>query len=198
MALRGGHSLHVLLWLGVRRSHTLGPIRKATKTGDGPPVFTTAFPATRRARSVLTLPASPFIRARSAEEVDLTGSLHDVTLQEDMYYVPTAITNPLFDSFTIDSKRSKTTISVFQITISSRHGGSSQGYIVIDKIIDHLRKLLKKKKKYNRPTVGLTYFLICPKGGPGKRAPKGRMPDGWKKSTDPHGRTFCIEVPGWW
>jgi len=134
--------------------------------------------------------------ARSVMRVDFTDSqLSGVTLDNDIYYVPTAANNPLFDSFTIDSDHSldNVVISIFQITISKRHRGSAKGYSHIRKIMGHVRRLLKEKK--SKATVKVGYFLVCPDD---RSRREWQMPVGWQKSAkinDHRGDGFCIRVP---
>jgi len=134
--------------------------------------------------------------ARAATRVDLSArQLSGVTLADDKFYIPTATNNPLFDSFTIDSDPSSRTvvISIFQITISTAHGGSAKGYLPIRRIMRHVRGLLEEKK--SKAKVEVVYFLVCPDD---KSEHEWQMPVGWEKSTtvdDHRGKAFCIRVP---
>jgi len=123
-------------------------------------------------------------------------SLSDVTLDTDKYYIPIAANNPLFDSFTINHDRDGRTavISIFQITISPRHGGSGDGYRSIRKIMIRVSELLKGAEADPKPAIKVTYFLVCP----GSKKYKWQMPVGWKKDNklnDHCGEAFCIPVP---
>lgn len=82
---------------------------------------------------------SPLRDGMTAKHVDVArGDLEEVTLQPDVYYIPTVVYNPVFDSFTIthDSTTNTFTISVFRITNSTTtiQGESPRGY-------EHIRRL---------------------------------------------------------
>ena len=132
--------------------------------------------------------------ARTVVKVNLAGSLSDVTLDTDKYYTPTTANNPLFDSFTIDQDHDRRTvqISIFQITISPRHGGSADGYPLIRKIMTRVSKLLKGVR--HKPKIKVTYFLVCPDS---KSKYVWQMPVDWNKYTtvrNHRGEAFCIPV----
>jgi len=134
--------------------------------------------------------------ARTVVPVNLADdSLSDVTLDTDKYYTPTTATNSLFDSFAIDHDRDRRTvvISIFQITISPRHGGSGDGYHLIRKIMTHVGKLLEEAGL--DATIKVAYFLVCPKG---ESQHQWQMPADWIKYTgiyDHRGDAFYIHIP---
>jgi len=126
---------------------------------------------------------------------NLIHGLSNVTLDNDRYYVPATTNNPLFDSFTIDFDLDRHTavISVFHITISSRHGGSAEGYPLVRKIVARVRELLKDEGL--NATVKVGYFLVCPDDG---SKHEWQMPVDRGKSVKcngHHGHAFCIRVP---
>jgi len=128
-------------------------------------------------------------RARISMEVNLTHDLSSVTLDKDRYYVPTAVDNPLFDSFTIDPDQRPVEISIFQITTSSKHGGSSKGYDTIREIRAHVCELLEKAGL--KVGIKVAYYLVCPEHG----QYEWRMPVGWGKTSKHRGEAFSIRVP---
>jgi len=133
--------------------------------------------------------------ARTVVPVNLGGGLSDATLDTDKYYIPTVTNNPLFDSFVIDHDRDRRTvvISIFQITISPRHGGSADGYHLIRKIMIRVGALLKEAGL--DATIKVAYFLVHPDS---KLKHKWEMPAGWNKNNivNNHcGEAFCIPVP---
>ncbi|KAF9783148.1 hypothetical protein BJ322DRAFT_992716, partial [Thelephora terrestris] len=110
-------------------------IHMAASTGD-PPVFSSVSPS--ESSTPNTQPhtlASPFIRVRNATPVNLTGEITCVTLDKDAYYFPDTTNNPLFDSFIIDADQDPAVISIIQITTSTDHGGSAEGYPLIRKLM---------------------------------------------------------------
>ena len=95
-----------------------------------------------------SLPPCALLRAetRTPMRVPFTNEFSGVVLDGSRYYTPTSATQPLFDSFIVDFVEPNiAVISVLQITISPRHGGSSQGYKDIRALMIHVRKLLEKK-----------------------------------------------------
>ena len=134
--------------------------------------------------------------ARTVVPVNLADdSLSDVTLDTNKYYTQTTATNSLFDSFTIDHDRDRRTvvISIFQITISPRHGGSADGYHLIRKIMTHVGKLLEETGL--DATIKVAYFLVCPEG---ESQHQWQMPADWNKYTgiyDHRGDAFYIDIP---
>ena len=140
--------------------------------------------------------------------VDFKNKLSNLILNGNEYYTPIATNNPLFDSFTIDREENTVTISIFQITISQKHGGSSKGYGRIQEIIARVRKLVKEanlkatvknassttkvKKSGSKTEVKVKYFLVCPES---ELEHQWEMPDGWKKTKNYHGEVFCVRIP---
>jgi len=153
-----------------------------------PPTFST--------RSTPLLPPTPpRDHIKTIVRVDLVHGLSSVTCNRDRFYIPTSTTNPLFDSFTIDIDADKRTavISVFHITVSPRHGGSSKGYLLIRKIMVHVRKLLGLPSR--GPEIEVLYFLVCP--GDGSQY-QWDMPVDWNQNTivnDHRGKAYCIRIP---
>jgi hypothetical protein len=131
---------------------------------------------------------------RAFTPIDFTNDrLSDVTLEAYKYYIPTASSNPLFDSFTINTEDpSAVVICIFQITISTTYGGSNKGYLQIRKIMAHVYNLLGENSNVK---VKVAYFLVCPHDG---SKYMWQMPAGWDKNTTTHshrGDCFCIRVP---
>ena len=122
-------------------------------------------------------------------QVDFKNTLSNLTLDGKNYYKPNTTNNPLFDSFTIDCDCEKRAamISIFQITISEDHRGSSKGYDHIKAIMGRVRELLGAGKP---ATIKVTYFLVCPES---EKRHRWQMPGGWKK--DISGDVFCVRVP---
>jgi hypothetical protein len=119
--------------------------------------------------------------------------LRDVTLDSGKYYMPTAATHPLFDSFTIDLDPHAAVISVFLITISPRHEGLAEGCPYIRKIMGRVHELLKKT--HSKAKAKVAYFLVCPEDG---SKHQWQMPVGWDKyneAPDHREDGFCIHVP---
>jgi len=105
------------------------------------------------------------------------------------------ISSLTFDSFVIDHDRDRriVVISIFQITISPRHGGSADGYHLIRKIMIRVGALLKEAGL--DATIKVAYFLVHPDSKPKH---KWEMPAGWNKNNivNNHcGEAFCIPVP---
>ena len=159
---------------------------------NDPPLFSTNRTSTPDASLSSLAPLRT--HARDVVRVDFAHGLDNVTLEDNKYYIPTATNNPLFDSFTVNRHREAVVISIFQITISTRHEGSTQGYLSIRKIIAHVRKLLKLLEAPN-PKVEIAYFLVCPEG---TSQHKWQMPAGWGENTgfnDHKGKAFCLRIP---
>ena len=154
--------------------------------GAEPPTFLTS---TRPP----TLHLSPFSGGRVDTRVDFKSELSNVTLGSGRYYVPAGTDNPLFDSFTVNFQSRPVVISVFQITISSKHEGSAKGYFHIRQLKTHVRKLLEDEG-CSAPDIKVQYFLVCPDDGTERRW---GMPAGWGEGTkNTHrGDVFCLRVP---
>lgn len=126
--------------------------------------------------------------------------MDDVTLENNIYYVPFSTNNPLFDSFTIhfDTKEKIAIVSVFQITISLLHGGSSQGYPLICKIMKRANDLLNsgiEKKDRVKCDIEVRYFLVCPEG---QGENQWQMPAKWNLGTRNYNHcrdAYCIRIP---
>jgi hypothetical protein len=151
----------------LQSSPELQPIRTVSNNGE---------PPTSRA---ITLVKSP--------------DLSNVTLDKDKYYIPSAPNCALFDSFIIDHDRGQqtTAISVFEVTMSSTHGGSHDGYGDIRKIMARVCDLLENPNAQ----VKVVYFLVCPEDGLTYRW---QMPTGWAGDAVVHnhpGEVFCIRIP---
>jgi len=153
-----------------------------------PPTFTTD-------GTPLSPSTPPLDHVKATRLLDLFYELSSVTSSNDQYYIPTPTNNPLFDSFTIDIDADKRTamISVFSITISPRHGGSSEAYLLIRNIMRHVRKLLELPNF--GPRIEVSYFLVCPDDG---SQYQWNMPADWNKNTtanDHRGKAYCIRIP---
>ena len=95
--------------------------------GQKIPTFTTVVPAsTLGTRLPLALPLLD--EGRTDVSIDLTGDLDDLQADSKTYYIPEALHDPLFDAFTVAINLSQATalISVFHMTISKVHHGSSK------------------------------------------------------------------------
>ena len=182
------------------------PTCMSTKAGSNAnfPIFTTD-PASTSFSTPPSLLSSLFKSRHSTEfDFDDTPSINNhVTLKENVLYLPTSPNN-LFDSFTIDVIQNTAIISIFQITISEVHGGSADGYRIIRKIMNHVRKLIKTEAAVTE--VKVAYFLICRSdrhyGLWSDLLPishfQWKMPFGWTKCTtinDHRGDVFCVKVP---
>ena len=157
---------------------------------EDPPFFSTDPPSTPDS-SLLSLAPLRAHNRDVTRGVDFAHGLDNVTLDCNKYYIPTATSDPLFDSFTINQDQDAVVISIFQITISPNQEGSVQGYVFIRKIMAHVSTLLKDPK----PRVKIAYFLVCPEG---KSQHKWQMPPGWSRNTglnNHQGKVFCLRIP---
>jgi len=157
-------------------------------TSGNPPTFSTH-------GTPLSPSTPPRDHVRDTRRLDLLRELSSVTLSSGKYYVSTSATNPLFDSFTIDidADRRTAAISVFQITASPRHGGSSDGYLLIRNIMRRVRKCLGLGNR--EPGIKVSYFLVCPDDGSHYQW---NMPPDWNKNAavnDHRGEAYCIRIP---
>jgi len=159
--------------------------------GRDPPVFSIDPPSST---PDISLTSFGPLRASTRVFINFTDrQLSDVTLDNGKYYIPTAATHPLFDSFTIDLDPHTVVISVFRITISPKHEGSTESYPHTRRITRRVRRL-PKETGYNA-TVKVAYFLVCPDDG---SEYQWWMSVGWNKDTetrDNRGDGFCILVP---
>ena len=156
---------------------------------EEPPLFSTD-PSSTPDSSLLS-PAPLRAHTRDVTRVDFAHGLDNVTLDYNKYYIPTATSDPLFDSFTINQDQDTVVISIFQITTSPNQEGSAQGYFFIRKIMAHVSTLLKDPK----PRVKIAYFLVCPEG---ESQHKWQMPAGWSRNTglnSHQGKVFCLCIP---
>ena len=162
-----------------------------------PAIFTTD-PSSRASTIPITLPSPPPLPinagTRAVVWIDLArDELSEVTLEADRYYMSTAATNPLFDSFAINQVDQHTiVISIFQAAISERHTGSTEGYVHIRKIMRRVRELLQEG---SRVTIKVAYLLVCPED---KSHYQWVMPAGWDDSTvlnDHRGWAYCVRIP---
>ena len=160
----------------------------------GPMASNKAEPPTFHAAGSPSMSLSPISGRRVDTRVDFESELSTVTLDSGRYYIPTASNHPLFDSFTIDTDSCPVVISVFQMTISSRHEGSAKGYFHIRQLKTHVRKLLKDEGRIPPPSIKVQYFLVCPDDRTERRW---EMPAGWGegKNNTHRGDVFCIRVP---
>ena len=160
------------------------PARMASDGGD-PPVFSTDPSALSSSTPDTLLSSLALLRfgTRAVTQVDFTHELSDVTLDEGKYYVSATTNNPLFDSFTIDHDLDRRTvvISVFQVTISERHEGSTEGYPIVRRIMACVRKLLNETGL--NAIVKVVYFLVCPEDG---TQHQWQMPMDWNKNLKTH------------
>jgi hypothetical protein len=132
------------------------------------------------------------ISRRNVTQVNLMGTLDDVTLAENEYYMPIVTNNPLFDSFVVDHDPGKSvTISIFQVSAAQRPRGSPLGYERIKDIKRRVERLLAKEKSGSTTKIVVVYFLLCPKDET-KHPGAWKMPQGWKANS---GDVFCVLVP---
>jgi len=154
-----------------------------------------SIPPTFSATNTRPPPTSPRDRARTVTIVDLRD-LSEVMSDSNRYYIPASATNPLFDSSTValNARQRTAVISICQITTSPKHGESADGYLLIRKIMDRVRELLKHSGE-NSPRITVNYFLVCPDDG---SKHQWKMPSGWDEDNDVNDHTgdaFCIRVP---
>lgn len=178
-----------------------GPVpqpRPMTSDGETPPTFTYTPPASPPSP---TLPRPIRNKYRNAILIDFNAELDDITLEENRYYMPIGTNSPLFNSFTIDRNRGKTTvISFFQVTVSETCGGSAKGCPLIQKIMKRIKELLRKDNPKTTPKVSVAYFLVRPEDRNESRY-IWEMPVGWdetkakRKINNYCGDVFCLLVP---
>jgi len=138
----------------------------------------------------------PYKTVKDHITLNLLHGLREVTSDDNRYYVPTSATNPLFDSFTVafDPDNHAAVVSVFQITTSTEHRGSADGYLLIRKIIARARELLSCPPR-RKANISVRYVLVCPDDGSQHRW---TMPKGWNEDNTVNnqiGEGFCIRVP---
>ena len=119
---------------------------------------------------------------------------------EDLFYVPKAPNNPLFDSFFVELKTDPLTavVWIFQVTTADNHRGSPRGYPLIDAIAeaaaarvqasqpdDRPAKRKRTEQKQPKTNVELKYVLVCPEP---KQRVSWDMPEGWQSHS---GDVFC-------
>ena len=157
--------------------------------GNDPPTFS-ADPSSTPA-SVSLLPRL-FTSATDVVEFDPMLKDLDVTVDGNKYYKLKVDNHALFDSFTVGRDLGgAVVISVFKITFSTTHGGSTGGYKYIRKIMGRVKRLLTHREPGTE--IKVAYFLVCPEG----ERRQWRMPIGWNNNTA-QGEAFCmrIRVPG--
>ena len=117
---------------------------------------------------------SPFNRPRersypslSAGPLALKLNISPEKSLSDYFWIPMASNNPLFDAFVIEFKDSANAVVwVLQMTLSTTHGGSSDGYSIIRLIKKKVQEAMgndAKQRKRNNVTV--KYVLVNPDGG---------------------------------
>ena len=171
--------------------------RANPRTCKSPPTFFTPTPGTPTPDTPPLPPAPLAAGVGVVTRVNFADRhlSNDVTLGNDKYYIPTAVNNALFDSFAInlDADRHTIVISIFQITTSRSHKGSTKGYSSIRKIMARVRELLKKESRNDK--IEVAYILVCPDDGSQYRW---TMPASWDDAVtrnDHRGNAFCIRVP---
>ena len=181
--------IHRLLIHGWRESDGSTPVPTLmTSNGKAAPTFTYS-PSNMPLPPEIPRPLR--IHRRNVTQIDLKGTLDDVTLAKNEYYLPTMTNNPLFDSFTIDYDNLAVRISVFQISSAQEHKGSDKGYKLIERIKNRVQALLMENvQNYSIVKTTVTYFLLYPKdeASPGTW----KMPEGWNKNA---GLVFCVPIP---
>lgn len=92
-------------------------------------------------------------------------------LRDDAYYIPVQSTYPLFDSFLVERQPETTDVElvqlilwVFQISTSSEHGGSREGYVSVRKIISSLKSSFGADAAHDKKTINITvkYVYVTP------------------------------------
>ena len=125
--------------------------------------------------------SSPFNRCRERSYVTLTGPEAFKFPPEyscaDYFWIPMAPNNPLFDAFVIEfiysGQMTRAVVWILQIMLRNKHGGSSDGYVLIDLIktkvkdvmsnMSHTEKRTRKRRKVNNVIV--KYVLVSMEGG---------------------------------
>jgi len=125
---------------------------------------------------------------------------------DDAYYTPVTSNFPLYDSFLVERQGAGTTMKlilwVFQMSISSKHGGSRKGYESIREIIAWLKTYFgtKGKKKTKKQDVTVKYVYVVP-WEKNHTKYEWHCPGGWRKGITHHnhcGEFYClrIQIPG--
>ena len=156
--------------------------------GNDPPTFS-ADPSSTPALGSLLPPLST--GAMDTVVVDFKLKDLNVTVDDGKYYTSSAGNHALFNSFTIGRDLSGAVlISVFQITISTTHGGSTEGYEHIRKIMGCVKSLLKAREPGTE--IKVAYFLVCPES----ERRQWNMPIGWNKVVQNNHRreAYCVRV----
>jgi len=158
---------------------------------EEPPSFSTAIPSFGIGTSLPPIPPLP-LNGRRDTAIELARNLNDFTPDSGMYYIPNASNTPLFESFTITFNQLESTalISIFQMTISGVHHGSTKSYDVIRKIIRRVREL------HSSFQIRVAYWLVCPSQDLQERS--WEMPLGWSDNAsinNHRGHVFCLRIP---
>lgn len=125
-------------------------------------------------------------------------SVADLSMDQNIYYIPASTDFPLLDAFTmeIDLSKGSAILWVLQVTVSRSHGGSPRGYQKIRSIMAWLKQQLRRHGQSDSPPcVKVSYILVVTKGESDKL--EWRFPKGWNVScvrNDHRGSVYCVEV----
>ena len=121
------------------------------------------------------------------------NSLDNIDDLEAVYYIPTAVNNPLFDSFTFGLKESidvaTPIVWIFQMTIGKAHRGSGKGYDLIKLVKKRAEIYERECAQKMRKEVGkveLKYVLVVPSTCDNA---SWSLPAGWGDAVQ--GKVFC-------
>lgn len=181
------------------------PQRVLMAQSNNPPLFSVDPSSLSTIPGTQMLPPPLCANARTTIRVDFTTKalVPNVTLQNDVYYIPAAQHCPLFDSFTIDADKFKSTarISIFHISISPTHQGSTDSYHLIHEIMNRVRELLKAEipdeeiRDKTEVEIEVVYFLVCPED---EYNCTWQMPAGWDRDTtdnEHRGNVYLLRIP---
>ena len=194
--------VHRVLSTGWESDQSPPQLVRMTSNDANPPTFS----AGRSRSRLLHPPTPPPVRTsdRFITHVDLDLDLHlsNVTFSGENYYVPVMSNNPPFNSFTIDHDPDNHTVllSIFQVAPFQKHGGLTEDYFYVQRLVTRIRKLLGFMGRY--AAINTTYFVVCHEG---ESKVQWTMPLGWEipsmkdssAEKDKHsGDVFCLRLPG--
>jgi hypothetical protein len=148
------------------------------------------------------VPGFPKIKRRLASFHSRDSPL--VHVHEDVYYTPTIINHPLFDSFVIDLSPLPHAqhLWLLQMTTSDLHKGSQKGCLVMQEIVEQIQQQcgsaqpvapdLKGKGKAEGPLVEVNYVLVRPTG---QKEHKWILPEGLEQGLNHQPNVYLLELP---
>ena len=85
-------------------------------------------------------------------------TMNDVRPDNDRFYLPLRVTNPLFDAlcFNVHDSGDIIDIWVFQVTIKKVHTGVASGFAMIGELLENTRQYFPKHK------INVNYVLVVP------------------------------------